>query len=122
MRFRMLMASLAVAAATVASGLAASPAQAGLGEDCPSGALCAYTIDWMEGTRGQVYANNTNLLQYYAFNNAHSVYNNGNDCNVRIFSGKSYTGTGVTISRDHFIQQLQTSPWYNNIASNKWCV
>jgi hypothetical protein len=116
----MLMASIAVATAT-ATALVASPAQA-VPDDCPAGGLCAYTGQSFTGTRGTVYANNTNTLQYYAFNNAESVANNGNDCNVRIYSGRSYTGSTVTIARGAQYTSLVGSPLRDNIASNKWCV
>ncbi|WP_433796310.1 peptidase inhibitor family I36 protein [Actinoplanes sp. CA-252034] len=123
MHLRTLIASAATVTA-LATGLVAGPAQAA--EDiagCPDGGLCAYTEQWFNGTRGVVYANNTNLLQYYAFNNAQSVFNDGQDCNVRIYSGRSYTGSGVTIPRQHYFQAFApSSPYYNNIASNKWCV
>ncbi|KUL31694.1 peptidase inhibitor family I36 protein [Actinoplanes awajinensis] len=120
MRLRMFTASLAVATAT-ATVLVGSPAQA-VPDDCPSGGLCAYTGQSFSGSRGVVYANNTNLLQYNAFNNAESVANNGNDCNVRIYSGTSYTGSTVTIARGAQYTSLTGSPLRDNIASNKWCV
>lgn len=116
------MALAAVVASTGLVGFTAGPASAAW-SDCPSGYLCAWTGTNATGTMGKVQYNNTNLLQYNAFNNARSVYNNGASCSVTIFTGVSYTGTSVNLPRKTGYANLYNDnrPFYLNIASNRWC-
>ncbi|AQS66718.1 peptidase inhibitor family I36 protein [Streptomyces pactum] len=115
-----LIASTAVIATTaLGTGLAvATPAAA---DPCPAGALCAYLYTDYRGDPGTVYGNNSNLLQYNKFNNAVSVSNSGTQCNVRIYSGLSRTGSSVNIPRGYGIGNLSGTAFYKNIASNHWC-
>ncbi|MER5433761.1 peptidase inhibitor family I36 protein [Streptomyces sp. NPDC002588] len=109
--------------ALVATGALATagPANAAL-SDCPSGALCAYLGVNGSGDPGVVYADNSNLLQYNKFNNAESLYNNGNSCNVRIYSGLGYTGSSYVLARGYYNGSLANTVWWHNVASNDWCV
>ncbi|MFF4243597.1 peptidase inhibitor family I36 protein [Streptomyces sp. NPDC001822] len=97
----------------------ATPANAAY-SDCPAGALCAYLGTDGAGDPGTVYGDNTNLLQYNKFNNAESLYNNGNNCDVRVYSGLNYTGSVATAYRGWTYSPLY-SPWKDNVASNRWC-
>ncbi|MEN3586163.1 peptidase inhibitor family I36 protein [Streptomyces sp. ZYX-F-203] len=113
------------AAALAGAGLAmtATPASAAY-SDCTPGALCAYTGDSGYGSPGKVYGDNTNLLQYDKFNNAESVYNNGNSCNVRVYNGTSYTGSYFTLARGYTIGDLdgyRGGIFADDLASNRWC-
>lgn len=93
--------------------------------DCPAGALCAYLSPNGDGTPGKVYEDNANLLQYDKFNNAQSVYNNGNNCNVALFSGLNWSGSRYVLARGYAIYNLNDpgwEPWLRNVASNDWCV
>ncbi|MFJ9760908.1 peptidase inhibitor family I36 protein [Streptomyces sp. NPDC101149] len=109
------------AAALVATGalVTAGPATAAY-SDCPSGALCAYLGTGGYGDPGTVWGNNTNLLQYNKFNNAESLYNNGNNCDVTVYSGLNYTGSAAVALRGWTYSPLY-SPWKDNVASNRWC-
>ncbi|WP_369197822.1 peptidase inhibitor family I36 protein [Streptomyces djakartensis] len=111
-----LLGAAALAATTL---MTAGPANAAW-SDCPSGALCAYLGTGGAGDPGTVYGDNTNLLQYNKFNNAESLYNNGNNCDVRVYSGLNYTGSVATAQRGWTYSPLY-SPWKDNVASNRWC-
>ncbi|MDR6975058.1 hypothetical protein J2X68_001742 [Streptomyces sp. 3330] len=110
-----------VALATTGALITAAPANAAL-SDCPSGGLCAYLGVNGSGDPGVVYGDNTNLLQYNKFNNAESLYNNGNSCNVRIYSGTGYTGSSYVLSRGYYNGSLANTVYWHNVASNNWCV
>jgi hypothetical protein len=101
----------------------ASPAQAAK-SDCDSGALCAWLNTSYVGTPGQVWGNNTDLRQYDKFNNAASVYNNGNSCDVRLYTLKDYEGRTHLLKRGASIAALKTyfddGRFKYGIASNKW--
>ncbi|MGW0707073.1 peptidase inhibitor family I36 protein [Streptomyces sp. NPDC002643] len=109
----------AVALAGMGVTLGATPAHAAK-SDCPSGALCVWTQTSYGGTRGQVFGNNADLTIYYAFNNAKSLYNHGNSCDVTIYTGKNYSGYSMTIDRGDAFSLSENSVFYNNISSNKW--
>ena len=116
------MALASVVATTGLVGFAAGPASAAF-SDCPQGYLCAWTGTNATGTMGKVAANNVDLLQYNAFNNARSVFNNGASCSVTIFTGTNYSGTSVNLPRQTGYADLYNNnrPFYLNIASNRWC-
>ncbi|MFC8424801.1 peptidase inhibitor family I36 protein [Streptomyces sp. NPDC057236] len=100
----------------------ATPASAAW-TDCSSGALCAYLGDNGAGDPGEVFGDNTNLLQYNKFNNAESVYNNGNDCDVRIYNGTGYTGSSFLLLRGYVISNLdsyRSGIFADDLASNRW--
>jgi hypothetical protein len=115
-----------LAGATVLAGLGvgamAAPAQAAW-SDCDGGALCAYLSANGGGTPGQVFGNNSNLRQYNKFNNARSAYNNGNSCDVRIWTLLNREGSSALLHRGNAIYDTHT--WNNGqfrygIASNTW--
>ncbi|WP_338898053.1 peptidase inhibitor family I36 protein [Streptomyces sp. TG1A-60] len=110
-----------LALAAVGTLATAAPANAAW-SDCPSGALCAYLGTYGAGDPGTVYGDNNNLLQYNKFNNAESLYNNGNNCNVRIFSGLNKTGSSYVLNRGRTNPTLANTVWWHNVASNDWCV
>ncbi|MFH8442869.1 peptidase inhibitor family I36 protein [Streptomyces sp. NPDC018026] len=112
----------AVALAGLGIAATATPASASW-SDCDSGALCAYLGDSGAGTPGQVFGNNTDLLQYNKFDNAESLYNNGNSCDVHIHDELSYRGDSFTLHRGNVVSNLDT--WYDgdfadDVASNHW--
>ncbi|GAB7052872.1 peptidase inhibitor family I36 protein [Catenuloplanes indicus] len=109
-----------VATAALAAGTASS-ASAGW-SDCAGGDLCAYLSANGGGTPGRVADDNANLLQYNKFNNAVSLYNNGNSCNVRIYSGLNWSGSSFVLPRGYTAPDLSGTVYYKNVASNDWCV
>jgi hypothetical protein len=110
-----------VALAATGAVVTAAPASASY-SDCPSGGLCGYLGVNGSGTPGVVYGDNSNLLQYNKFNNAESLFNNGNSCNVRIYSGTGYTGYSYVLSRGYFNGSLANTVYWHNVAANNWCV
>jgi hypothetical protein len=116
-----------IAAIVVAAALAglslvsASPASAGL-SDCPAGALCAYVSPNAGGIPGKVYGDNANLQQYYKFANAESLYNHGNNCNVRIYYGLSWSGPSYVLDRGWWNPTLAGTVYWHHVYSNDWCV
>ncbi|MGW2642025.1 peptidase inhibitor family I36 protein [Streptomyces sp. NPDC001348] len=110
-----------VALATTGALITAAPANAAW-SDCPAGALCAYLGVNGAGDPGVVYNDNANLLQYNKFNNAESLYNHGNNCNVRLYSGLNYTGASYVLARGYYNGSLANTVWWHNVASNDWCV
>ncbi len=110
-----------VALAAVGALATAGPANAAYA-NCPGGALCAYLATNGSGTPGTVYEDNNNLLQYNKFNNAVSLSNNGDFCNVRIFSGLNKTGSSFVLYRGESQPDLGGSVFWKNVASNDWCV
>lgn len=122
-RAKAAIASGAVLLAGLGVAATASPAQAAK-SDCDSGALCAWLNTSYVGTPGQVWGNNTDLRQYDKFNNAASVYNNGNSCDVRLYTLKDYEGRTHLLKRGASISALKTyfddGRFKYGIASNKW--
>lgn len=101
-------------------GLTAPPAQAAKA-DCPAGALCAYAQDGFAGTPGKVYEDNTDLTGSNSFSHPKSVYNHGNSCDVTIYTGKSYTGSRMTVERgDAYTLSAGSVFRQRGIASDKW--
>lgn len=123
MRFikRVAMTGLLCAMASAGIAAAATPATAGW-SDCPAGYLCAYLGANGAGTPGKVSGDNANLLQYYKFDNAVSLYNHGNSCNVKIYSGLNWSGYSFVLDRGFIVPNLSGTVWYKNVASNDWCV
>ncbi|MGW6580560.1 peptidase inhibitor family I36 protein [Streptomyces globisporus] len=122
-RTKAAIASGAVLLAGLGVAATASPAQAAK-SDCSSGALCAWLSTSYVGTPGQVWGNNTDLRQYNKFNNAASVYNNGNSCDVRLYTLKDYEGRTYLLKRGSSIAALKTyfddGRFKYGIAANKW--
>lgn len=113
--------ALAVVATAGLAVASASSASAGW-SDCAGGDLCAYLSANGGGTPGRVADDNANLLQYNKFNNAVSIFNNGNSCNVRIYSGLNWSGSSFVLNRGSAVADLTGYVWYKNVASNDWCV
>ncbi|WP_234544610.1 peptidase inhibitor family I36 protein [Streptomyces shenzhenensis] len=98
--------------------------------DCPSGALCAYTSTYESGSRGAVYADNTDLTGLSQFRGAESLWNAGTSCNVRVYSERNYTGHYWTLARGtgmYSLNDVANNPeWgtalYHHVYSNNWCV
>ncbi|MFJ8104533.1 peptidase inhibitor family I36 protein [Streptomyces sp. NPDC096132] len=109
-----------VALATTGAVVTAAPANAAW--SCPSGALCAYTAPDGDSAYGDVYADNSDLLRFTKFDNAESLRNNGNNCNVRVYSGLNYTGSSFVIPRGYYVPTLANTVYWHNVASNDWCV
>lgn len=119
-RAKVAAAASAVLLAGMGVTLGASPAHAAK-SDCPAGALCVWTQPNYGGTMGKVYGNNNDLTIYYAFNNVKSLYNNGNDCDVTVYTGRNHTGYGMNVDRGDAIPELSVnSVFYNDISSNQW--
>jgi hypothetical protein len=106
---------------TVGMLATAAPANAGL-QHCSSGALCAYLGENGAGDPGEVFGNNANLHQYNKFDNAESLYNNGNSCNVRVYSKINYAGTSRTIPMGYVMYSLSGTGLWHSVGSNTWCV
>ncbi|MEU1273265.1 peptidase inhibitor family I36 protein [Streptomyces sp. NPDC005799] len=123
MKFRFRLASLAGAVALAGASLLATGGQANAAySECPAGALCAYVGANGAGSPGPVYDDNTNLQQYTKFANVVSLYNHGNNCNVRIYYGLSYTGANYVLARGYANDDLTGYVWYHHVYSNDWCV
>ena len=71
---------------------------------------------------GKVANDNANLLQYNKFDNAVSVYNHGNNCNVKLYAGLNWSGSSFVLDRGWTAPNLSGTAWYKNVASNDWCV
>lgn len=115
-------ASGAVLLAGLGMGATAAPAQAAQ-SDCSAGALCAYLATDYAGDPGEVYGDNSDLRQYEKFNNAKSAYNNGNSCDVRIYTLLGYEGSSYLLKRGTGIGDLTTfngGQFEYGIAANKW--
>ncbi|MFR9724635.1 peptidase inhibitor family I36 protein [Streptomyces sp. MS19] len=100
-------------------GVVATPAQAAW-SDCDSGALCAYTETSGGGTPGQVWGDNGDLRQYNKFDNAKSLYNNGNYCDVALFTNTWFRGTGQTLHRGYVLRDTDGTAYENGVGSNIW--
>ncbi|MFH8973320.1 peptidase inhibitor family I36 protein [Streptomyces sp. NPDC017890] len=112
----------AVVLAGLGISATATPASAAW-SDCDPGALCAYLSDNGGGTPGQVFGDNANLEQYDKFNNAESLYNNGNSCDAHIFDETNYRGNNFILGRGWMIGNLDgvySGTYADDVASNKW--
>ncbi|MEV7872055.1 peptidase inhibitor family I36 protein [Streptomyces sp. NPDC088124] len=105
--------------AGVGLGLTATPAQAGW-DDCDSGALCAYTQTKGGGTPGQVWGDNVNLRQYNKFDNARSLYNNGNNCDVVLFTNTWLRGKAQLFPRGYVVSDTDGTNIEDGVGSNYW--
>ncbi|MFD6281905.1 peptidase inhibitor family I36 protein [Streptomyces sp. NPDC060209] len=122
LRTKAAVAAGAVLLAGLGVAATAAPAQAAI-SDCSAGALCAWLATGYAGDPGEVFGDNTNLRQYNKFNNAGSVYNHGNDCDVRIYTLKDHEGRSYLLRRGHAISNLNTFSdglFQYGIGSNKW--
>ncbi|MFE4399978.1 peptidase inhibitor family I36 protein, partial [Kitasatospora sp. NPDC056808] len=117
------------AGATLMAGLGlgaiSTPAQAAW-PACDPGALCAFTSRMGGGSPGRVYGDNKNLRVYDKFARARSVFNNGTQCNVRIYAGTNYSGKSYYLLRGaRLIDTHEASSaggvFRNGVGSNKWC-
>ncbi|GAB1333185.1 peptidase inhibitor family I36 protein [Streptomyces sennicomposti] len=113
---------LAATAGLVGSALAIAPGAQAAPSGCTSGALCAYYYaNYSGGTPQRVWEDNDDLTQYtnFYYIQGGSLYNNGTQCNVNVYTGKNGTGTGYKLNRG--------TGWANigsnlpHISSNYWC-
>ncbi|WP_052851330.1 peptidase inhibitor family I36 protein [Streptomyces avicenniae] len=121
-RFKGKTAAVAASATLLAGlglGLMASPAQASW-DDCESGALCAYTQTSGGGTPGQVWGDNVNLRQYNKFDNARSLYNNGNQCDVVLYTNTWFRGTAQLFLRGYVVSNTDGTNYEDGVGSNIW--
>lgn len=106
-----------VGTGTVATASAANAAPAG----CNAGALCVYWTPNYTGSVQRVYQDNDDLTGYTNFYNSEggSAFNNGNQCNVAVYTGTYGTGAGWKLYRGTGWTTI-----YDNvphIESNYWC-
>ncbi|MFD5749889.1 peptidase inhibitor family I36 protein [Streptomyces sp. NPDC127033] len=121
-RFRTRVAATTAGGALLAGvglGMTATPAQASW-DDCDSGALCAYTQTYGGGTPGQVWGDNVNLRQYNKFDNAKSLYNNGNNCDVVLFTNTWLRGTAQLFPRGYVVSDTDGTNFEDGVGSNYW--
>lgn len=110
--------SVAVASLTAgAVGLTAGPAAA---ESCPSGATCAYTTTNWTSSAGPVYGNNNDLTMYSRWTGAESIYNNGTQCNVYIYSSTGRHGTRYALNKGTGWRTISGSDIWHHAYSNLW--
>ncbi|MEU0302657.1 peptidase inhibitor family I36 protein [Streptomyces sp. NPDC006175] len=122
MGFRAKLAALSAGGTLVAAlgiGLTAAPAQASW-DDCESGALCAYSQTKGGGTPGQVWGNNYDLFQYSKFDNAKSLYNNGNSCDVALYPNTWFRGGPQGLLRGVKVSDLDDTKFEDGVGSNMW--
>lgn len=104
-------------------GAMATPAQAAWA-DCPAGALCSYLNATGGGAPGTVYGDNSNLRGFTKFNLSRSVFNNGTQCHVRIYTGTGFTGDSYRMLRGSRIvntKDFAGGQFSGGIGSNRWC-
>ncbi|MEV0458251.1 peptidase inhibitor family I36 protein [Catellatospora methionotrophica] len=87
---------------------------------CPSGATCAYTTTNWGGAPGPVYGNNTDLRSFAKWTGAESIYNNGTQCNVYVYSSTSYGGTRYPLNKGTGWKTISGSAIWHHAWSNKW--
>ncbi|MFB7651601.1 MULTISPECIES: peptidase inhibitor family I36 protein [unclassified Streptomyces] len=122
MGFRTRVAAITAGGTLVAAlgvSLTATPAQASW-DDCESGALCAYSKTKGGGTPGQVWGNNSDLRQYDKFDNAKSLYNNGNSCDVTLFTKTWFRGESQGFLRGYVVSDTSTTKFKDGVGSNIW--
>lgn len=102
---------------TVAVLGVANPASA---DPCPSGATCAYTSTNWGGAPGPVYGDNNDLRSFPKWTGAESIYNNGTQCNVYIYSGINRGGTRYPLNRGTGWRTISGSAIWHHAYSNLW--
>lgn len=119
MRTKVGVVSGAVLLASVGLGATSGTASAA-SSDCPEGWFCVWDGRNYTGRMQQVQYDNADLSQYAVFNGrVLSYYNNGNSCDVTIYSGKNYTGSNITAKRGAK-DTATSSQSAGAILSNKW--
>jgi hypothetical protein len=111
--------SLVVGAGALATEAAVAPTASA--DTCPAGALCAFTETNWGGTAAPVYQKNANLLQYYNYSHAASLYNNGQDCNVTVWYGTDYSDSSYNLNRGTGWRSLGPN-LYHHVGSDQWCL
>ena len=120
--FKRSIAMLAATAGLAGAGLLAAPAaHAAPPAGCSSGALCAYWLTGYQGSVQRVWEDNDDLTMYANFYNivGGSLFNNGNQCNVTVYSGKGGTGSGYNLNRGTGWKSVGSN--LPHISSNYWC-
>ncbi|MER5552553.1 peptidase inhibitor family I36 protein [Streptomyces sp. NPDC002793] len=87
--------------------------------DCPKGWFCVWAGENYTGRMQKVQYDNANLSMYTVFANGfRSAFNNGNSCDVRVYSGKNYSGSLGTLARGEKGSSVDGDTL--KILSNKW--
>lgn len=123
--FKRTITALAATAALAGGALAIAPSAQAAPAGCSSGALCAYYHSSYGSVTGhgvqQVFQDNANLTGYYNFYyiQGGSLFNNGNSCNVMVYTDTSRHGTGYQLNRGTGWPNIGTN--LTHVSSNYWC-
>ncbi|MFI0815249.1 peptidase inhibitor family I36 protein [Streptomyces sp. NPDC021098] len=116
------MAVLAAAAGLATAAVVAAPAAQAAPSGCSSGALCAYLSEsYTGGTPQRVWENNKDLTQYvyFYYMQGGSLYNNGTQCDVWVYTGKNYSGSHYELNRGTGWASIGSN--LPHVSSNHWC-
>ncbi|MEU1803538.1 peptidase inhibitor family I36 protein [Streptomyces sp. NPDC019937] len=116
------MAVLAAAAGLATAAVVAAPAAQAAPSGCSSGALCAYLSEnYTGGTPQRVWEDNDDLTPYVYFYyiQGGSLYNNGSQCNVKVYTGTYHGGSGYWLNRGTGWKAIGSN--LPHVASNYWC-
>ncbi|MFE5581851.1 peptidase inhibitor family I36 protein [Kitasatospora sp. NPDC056531] len=119
--FKKTIAALAVAASVVVGAGVVAPAAEAAPAGCNAGGLCVYWGSNYSGSVQTVYQDNNDLSMYSNFNDSlgGSAFNNGNSCNVVVYTQKNAQGTGWILYRGTGWTQIYSN--VPQILSNRWC-
>ncbi|MBD0710842.1 MULTISPECIES: peptidase inhibitor family I36 protein [unclassified Streptomyces] len=119
--FKRSLAALGTAAGLAVAALAIAPAAQAAPAGCASGGLCAYYTSGYTGNVQTVFQDNADLTMYANFYNIQggSLYNNGQSCSVRVYTGKGGTGAGYALNRGTGWSTIGSN--LPHISSNYWC-
>lgn len=113
-------AALAVMGATQTPAAAADSGETGVRarSDCPDGWFCVWPRANYQGEMQRVQYDNSDLFRHGgAFENGVvSMYNNGNHCDVAVYTNTGYRGYGGTLKRGESVAGMPSTP----IGSNDW--
>jgi len=86
--------------------------------DCPKGWLCVWLGENYTGRMQKVQYDNADLSPYIVFATGfRSIYNNGNSCDVKLYSAKNYVNSLGTVERG---QKGSSDDTTLSALSNKW--
>lgn len=133
--------ALAIGGAAAAPAVADPAGDVGVAgrEDCGAGNFCAWVNPGFNDGPGQWSGDTANyfgfshsscgIVNLRTWNNcASSVFNNGNNCNVRIFADPNYRGAYITLPRGSYLADLRADRMSDGthandkISSHDWCV
>ncbi|MFG2653436.1 peptidase inhibitor family I36 protein [Streptomyces sp. NPDC048436] len=89
---------------------------------CYAKALCAYaTANYGSGDPQRVYENNDDLTMYgyFYYIQGGSLYNNGQSCNVTVYTGKNRSGSHYQLNKGTGWKSIGSN--LPHISSNHWC-